>query len=100
MGNAFVFSDAFDLTISLEADSLVSFAEKREAFRSAVAKAHKQLVAAMDSIEDKSSDAYTILDAQSSILYDEAINEEILCSLESGSCLSTAIKMLICHTTR
>ena len=45
----------------------------------------------MDSIEDKSSDAYTILDAQSSILYDEAINEEILCSLESGSCLSTAI---------
>ena len=60
MGNAFVFSDAFDLTISLEADSLVSFAEKREAFRSAVAKAHKQLVAAMDSIEDKSSDAYTI----------------------------------------
>ena len=91
LGNAFVFSDAFDLTISLEADSLVSFAEKREAFRSAVAKAHKQLVAAMDSIEDKSSDAYTILDAQSSILYDEAINEEILCSLESGSCLSTAI---------
>ena len=32
LGNAFVFSDAFDLTISLEADSLVSFAEKREAF--------------------------------------------------------------------
>lgn len=90
-GKAFVFSNTADPNASIAADLLEDLKEKEDAFKLAVDKAHEQLLAAMNSTEDKGSDVYTILDANLTLLHDEAINEDILFSLESGNCVSTAI---------
>lgn len=90
-GKAFVFSNASDPNISIAADTLEDLKEKEEAFKIAVAKAHEQISAAMNLTEDKGSDVYTILDAHLTLLHDDAINEDILFSLRSGNCVSTAI---------
>lgn len=90
-GKAFLFSNALDLGPAIMADSLQDPGEKKDAVQHAVNKAHAQLLAAMNTIADKTSDAYTILEAQLSVLHDEAINEEILSFLEDGSCVSDAV---------
>lgn len=90
-GKAFVFCNPSDSNTSIEADLLEDLKEKEDAFQRAVDQAHEQLLSAMNSIEDKGSDAYTILDAHLTLLHDEAINEDIRFSLASGHCVSTAI---------
>lgn len=90
-GKAFVFSDTFDFTANIESDLLQDPNEKKDTVRRAIDKAHEQLLAAMDTIGDKDSDAYTILEAQLSVLHDEAVNEEIFSFLEQGICISVAV---------
>lgn len=91
LGKAFVFLNPSDLNTSIEADLLEDLKEKEEAFQRAVDQAHGQLLDDLNSIEDKGSDAYTILDAHLTLLHDEAINEDIRFSLASGNRVSTAI---------
>ena len=91
LGKAFVYADTGGVKNAVEVDSLKDLSEKKSAIKHAINEAHRQIVATMSSFADKSSDAYAILDAHLTFLHDEAINEDILLSLEAGKCISDAI---------